>query len=136
MTSYRSVDDTLVQLDELNGSAVQVEGILTTLSNGSVHGYELAHYPRAERQIAHNGGLSYKSGLWLEFGAGSIQPNRSVLTRWVGKRVRVHGVAHRAKYLEASGEPQAMSDPSCWQAHLEVYSVQRVTSEQRGQHRA
>ncbi len=40
MTSYRSVNDTLAKLDELNGSAVQVEGILTPLSDGTIEGYE------------------------------------------------------------------------------------------------
>lgn len=136
MTSCRSVNDTLAKLDELSGSAVQVEGILTTSSIGSMDGYELSHYPSAERQISHNGDPSNQSGLWLEFGTGSIQPDHSVLTKWVGKRVRVHGVAQRAKYLQVPGEPHAMSDHSCWQAHLEVYSVQRVTSEQRRQHSA
>jgi hypothetical protein len=124
------VSDVLERLEDLHGTAVQVEGVLTTSRSGTGGGYELLHYPGAERQEL-NDPQQFK--LWLEFGTGSIKPNNTVLTRWIGKRVRVHGIACRPKYLLNPSVECSMSDPSCWQAHLEVYSVQRVTSEQRRQ---
>lgn len=63
----------------------------------------------------------------------AIQPNRLVLAKWIGKRVRVHGVAYCAKHLRNPEAECFMPDPTCWRAHLEVYSVQRVTTEQRKQ---
>lgn len=131
METYCSVNDTLEKIEELDGVAVQVEGILTELFNGSADGYQLLHYPAAERHAATAGRVLHHVGLWLEFGNGSIQPNRAVLSRWLGKRVRVHAVAHCAKFDQAHDAFHSMADPSCWQPHLEVYSIQRVTSEQR-----
>lgn len=68
--------------------------------------------------------------MYLHFGVGSIQPNTVALAKWVGKRVRVHGIIYSAK---ARGrEFDVLSDPLCvWPVQIEVYSVQRVTSDQR-----
>jgi hypothetical protein len=130
MLTCRSVNETLTQLDELHGMPVEVEGVLDTWSEGTINGYELLHYPKVERRTGADKDPTHQSSLWLHFGIGSIQPNRSVLARWVGKRVRVHGIVYCAKSLNR--EFEALSDPlSIWPVHLEVYSVQRVTSDQR-----
>ena len=138
MSSYLSVNDTLRKLEELCGLPVQVEGILTASYNGTIRGYALLHFPSVERRAFNDESSQVQQvSLWLEFGVGSVQPNRPVLARWLGKRVRVHGIAQGPKYLRSPEVECAMSsDPSCWQAHLEVYSVQRITSEQRKQHGA
>jgi hypothetical protein len=130
MISYRTVGDILERLEELHGMPVQVEGVLTTSRSGVGGGYELLQYPGTERPKLSD---PQQFKLWLEFGTGSIKPNNTVLTRWIDKRVRVHGIACRPKCLLNPAVECSMSDPSCWQAHLEVYSVQRVTSEQRRQ---
>ena len=125
MTSYCSVNDALERLDELLRFPLEVEGILEA-ANPLESGYELLHYPAAERAGGASKDPAHRSSIWLHFGAGSIQPNHGVLAKWIGKRVRVHGVVN--------GPPAftALSDPlGAWPAHIEVYSVQRTTSQQR-----
>lgn len=130
MTQHRSVNETLNHIEQLCGQPVEVEGILNTSFDCSqrIHEYWLLHFPKAERRSDESSYQSRQSGLWLEFGDGSIQPNRSALVRWEGKRVRVHGVVYPAK------PPSALNlfeGNSGYFAHLEVYSIQRVSSEQR-----
>jgi hypothetical protein len=135
MTQHRSVNETLDGIATLHSQPVEVEGILDASFEGSREGYELLHYPKVERrEEGVEGGLACHWSLWLEFGHGSIQPNRLVLDRWKGKRVRVHGVVHASKTLQASWtavDPLSIDPWGIWRAHLEVHSIQRVTSGQR-----
>lgn len=131
MTSPRSVNEVLDQLETEHAAPVWIEGILEALNDGTNDGYELLHYPKAERRT--DGSSRGPIGLWLHFGAGSIQPNRLVLSKWLGKRVRVRGIVRCAGGTRESHTPGALSDPLYWRPHLEVYSVQRVTSEERKQ---
>lgn len=127
---FRTVNDVLDQAIELNGQPVEVEGILTVQPEG----YHLLHFPKSERRDDRtDDGPIYRSSLWLATGSGSLQQNHSVLGRWCGKRVRVHGIVH-----------SSLSQPSqtfhghggygpfgFWPAQVMPYSVQRVTSGQR-----
>lgn len=124
MTQHRSVDDALDHIHELGGRPVELEGILDTSFGWALDRLEywLLHYPKAERRP---GNLSR---LALEFGDGSIRPNPLALARWEGKRIRVHGVVHPPKSPSSSG-PFEGNGAYC--VHLEVHSVQRVSSEQR-----
>lgn len=129
MTHHKSVNDCLDHLADMVGTPLEVEGVLTSTLAGDLRGHEhwLLHYPKAERRSDAAGTPSaQQSRLLLEFGDGSIRPNPDALARWEDKRVRVHGIVRPAK------TPMALSDPSsAYYIHLEVYSVQRVTSEQR-----
>jgi hypothetical protein len=131
MTQHRTVNQTLDQLEELHGQPVEIEGILGIKPEG----YELLHYPKAERRPDNgNEGPIHESSLWLAFGSGSIKPNPSVLSRWEGKRVRIHGVVYSAKSLPVvkGFEGHGGFGPwGFWRAQVEPYSIQRVTSEQR-----
>lgn len=133
MTRCRSVNEALDQIRELGGGPVEVEGILDARRSvdGALrtHEYWLLHYPAAERRPGGGQDRSMQdSRLWLEFGEGSIRPNPRALERWEGKRVRVHGIVHPPK-SPSSIDP--FEGNWVYHAHLEVYSVQRVTSEQR-----
>ena len=130
MTSNRSVNEALDQIESLHGLPVQVEGVLEASNDGAHEGYELLHYPKTERRTEDS---RASVGLWLQFGLGSIQPNRPVLSKWLGKRVRVQGIAYGAECTREPHRAGALSDPLFWRAYLEVYSVQRVTSEERKQ---
>lgn len=130
MTQHISVNDTLDSINELRGSPVEVEGVLDSSFDGCAGRpeYWLLHYPKAERRSAATSPQSTQpSRLWLSFGDGSLRPNPSALTRWEGKRVRVHGIVWPAK---TTGEG-IFEGNSAYHAHVEVYSVQRVASEQR-----
>ena len=129
MTHHKSVNDCLDRLAEMVGTPLEVEGVLTSTPASDLRGHEywLSHYPKAERRPEAPGNSSAQgSRLLLEFGDGSIRPNPEALARWGDKRVRVHGIVRPAK------TPMALSDgSSAYCIHLAVYSVQRVTSEQR-----
>jgi hypothetical protein len=129
MTQHTSVNDCLDRLDGLLDTPLEVEGVLNTTFAGHLdrHEYWLLHYPRAERRPdVHGDPSALGSRLLLEFGDGSIRPNLKAMARWEDKRVRVHGIVRPAK------TPTSMSDPSsAYYTHLEVYSIQRLTSEQR-----
>lgn len=102
MTAPLSVNGVLEELPHLNGSPVEVEGILGVLEEG----YEFSHYPKAEgRPDKTDGPPFYASKIWLAFGMGSVQPNHEVLARWAGKRVRAHGVLHA---------PEVPLNPAVW----------------------
>ena len=90
MTAHRSVNDVLAQLTALDDQPLEIEGILELHAEG----FELLHYPKAEREIGpQDGEHQYQAGVWVAFGSGSLQPNRDALYRWVGKRVRLHGIS-------------------------------------------
>jgi hypothetical protein len=129
MTQHKSVNDCIDGLADMPGSPVEVEGVLNTTVAGHLGTREhwLLHYPKAERRPDASGNPSApRSRLLLEFGDGSIRPNLEALARWKDKRVRVHGIVRPAK------TPMALSDASsAYYTHLEVYSIQRVTSNQR-----
>jgi hypothetical protein len=126
MNSRRSVNEVLDQLVELEGQSMQLEGILEIHTEG----YALKHYPNAERQSEYvEEGLSYQSGIWVEFGNGSIRPNDSVLGRWQGKRVRVYGVIHGVSSL--SSGIGGFGPWGCWPVIIEPASIQRVTAVER-----
>lgn len=128
MTASRSVNEVLDNLVALGGQPVELEGIL------EVHpeGYELRHYPKSERRgEVEAGGASYQPAFWVAFGAGSLRPNRQALARWVGKRVRIHGVVEAPSAPEASGLLGGFGPYGCWLAAIEPYSIQRVTAEDR-----
>lgn len=129
MTQHTSVNDVLDHVAEMLGAPAEVEGVLNASFAGHLgtHEYWLLHYPKTERRSEGGHGQSEKqSRLLLEFGDGSIRPNSAALARWEGKRVRVHGILRPAK------TPAALSDvSSAYYSHLEVHSLQRVTSEQR-----
>ncbi len=128
MTQHTTVNDTIDHIERLCGSPLEVEGVLKA-SPGSVgdREYWLLHYPKAERRSAGNvSQTAHRSGLLLDFGDGSIRPNPVALAQWEGKRVRVHGIVWPAKQSSDFYEGGAAYYP-----HIEVYSVQRVTSEQR-----
>lgn len=129
MKAHRSVHDVLDSLAALDGQAVEIEGVLGT----ETEGYEVLHYPKSQRRAATAAdGPIYLSSLWLEFGTGSIQPNRQALKRWDGKRVRVHGIVHAPEARPATAFGKGGFGPyGFWPAAIEVYSIQRATSEQR-----
>jgi hypothetical protein len=130
MTAHRSVNEILAQLATLNDQPVQVEGILELQSEG----FELLHYPKAERQSGPaEGEHQYQASIWVGFGNGSLQPNTEVLERWVGKRVRIHGVISSYLALPPVGSlgRGGFGPWGFWPAQIEPYSVQRVTAEER-----
>ena len=124
---HRSVNQIFNEFCSTNGSPVEVEGIL----NLQPEGYELLHYPKAERRDSEK---IEGSSVWLVFGNGAIQPNHSALSRWLGKRVRAHGILKTCSNLVESREFHqhgGYGPYGLWLAQLEVYSIQRVTSEVR-----
>jgi hypothetical protein len=131
MTSHCTVNDTLARLDELSGQPLEVEGVLGSSLDDGLGGrhYWLLHYPKAER-APEGRSLPAPSagGLWLAFGDGSLRPNATALARWEGKRVRIHGIAWTPRTSAPAG---GLDDRAAYHPHLEVYSIQRVTSQQR-----
>lgn len=130
MSQHISVNDTLDRISELAGSPVEVEGVLDSSFDGCLgrSEYWLLHYPKAERRTAATTPQSVQpSRLWLAFGDGSLRPNPVALTRWNGKRVRVQGIAWPAR----TASEDLFAGNSVYYAHLEVYSIQRLASEQR-----
>jgi hypothetical protein len=127
----RSVNQLLDELNSVEDAPIEVEGVL----NAQPEGYELLHYPKSERRG--NDEVEepiYRSNVWLAFGNGSLQPNHSALARWLGKRVRVHGIVQTASSPLPSREFHhhgGFGPYGFWLAQLEVYSIQRVTAEAR-----
>ncbi len=132
MAVHRTVHEVLDSLPKLEGQPVELEGVL----GAEPEGYEVLHYPKAERRAnSLDEGPILRSSIWLEFGIGSIQPNRQVLNRWQGKRVRIHGIVHSPEPRPATVFGKGGFGPSgFWPAAVEVYSIQRVTAEQRHEH--
>ena len=128
---HSSVNQLLDDTPSSDGRPVQVEGVL----GAQPEGYELLHYPKAERRANDEvDGPIYRSSVWLSFGNGSIQPNVTALSRWLGKRVRVHGVLMTTANPSPSREFHhhgGFGPYGFWLAALEVYSIQRLTSEER-----
>jgi len=126
MTHPLAINHALDRLAELDGMPIELEGILAV----EPESYQLLHYPQAERRPGYKDGRRiYPPVVVLAFGNGSMQPNRSALTRWLGKRVRVHGVL-RSTLLPRSYENMdvfGLVTP----ASIEPYSIQRLTAEER-----
>ena len=131
MNTTRPVNEVLDRLTELDGKPVLLEGVLQVHEEG----YEVQHYPKAERRPQHAEDChSYQAGIWLAFGNGSIQPNGVALKRWQGKRVRVSGVIRSLASLPSFGGSLGkggFGPWGFWPAEIEAYSVQRVTAEER-----
>jgi hypothetical protein len=126
MTHPLAINHALDRLAELDGMPIELEGILAA----EPEGYQLLHYPKSERRPAYkDGGRSYPPIVVLTFGNGGMQPNESALTRWLGKRVRIHGVLH-STLLPRSYENMdvfGLVTP----ASIRPYSIQRLTAEER-----
>jgi hypothetical protein len=126
MTNPLSINSALEQLGHLDGMPAELEGILAAGGEG----YQLLHYPRSERKADHkHGQQSYEPGVAIEFGNGSLQPNHRALARWLGKRVRVHGLI-RTRLL-----PPAFATMDIfgilWPASIEPFTIQRLTADER-----
>lgn len=124
---HRSVNQAFDEFASTNGSPLEIEGILNLQSEG----YELLHYPKAERR---DSGRVERLSVWLVFGNGAIQANNSALSHWIGKRVRAQGIFKTSANLLPSHEFHhhgGFGPYGLWLAQLEVYSIQRVTSEVR-----
>jgi len=135
MTSPRAVNDIIDNLSELDGQPLEVEGILFRESEG----YQLLHYPKAERKAGPTvGEHTYKAAVWISPGNGSLRLNNDALSRWVGKRVRVHGILQSYTALEFHGfmGKGGFGPWGFWPAQIEPYSIQRVTAEERREHDA
>ena len=126
MTHPLAINHALDKLAELDGMPVELEGILAV----EPEGYRLLHYPKAERRPDYTDGhRSYPPAVVLAFGHGSLQPNQNALTRWLGKRVRVHGVL-RSTLLPRSYEGVDVFG-MVMPASIEPYSIQRLTAGER-----
>ena len=130
MTINRPINEVLDELAALEAQPIQLEGVLEV----SEEGYALKHYPKAERRAGYAAEeCAYQSGVWIEFGNGSIRPNEIALERWQGKRVRVSGVIHGLPSLPSFGAAGkgGFGPWGAWPAAIEAYSIQRVTAEER-----
>lgn len=130
MICTRAVNEVLDQLVTLDGKPTRLEGILEVHDEG----YELKHYPKLGRRPEFTeDSYSYRSGIWVEFGNGSIRPNKAVLACWQGKRVRVTGVVYGLASLSSFGAvgKGGFGPWGFWPAAIEAYSIQRVTAEER-----
>jgi hypothetical protein len=132
MTNPLAVNDALDRIAELDGTPIELEGILGV----EPEGYHLLHYPKVERKPDYLdvSGRSYPPSVILAFGNGSLQPNVDTLSRWIGKRVRVHGVLHSTPLPR--GDEQTILTGLVTPARIEPYSVQRLTSDERRGHGA
>jgi hypothetical protein len=132
MTNPLAVNDALDRIGELDGMPVELEGILAE----EPEGYHLLHYPKLERKPDYFdlSGRSYPPSVVVAFGNGSLQPNDKALSRWVGKRVRVHGVLYSTPLPR--GDERTIFMGLVTPARIEPYSVQRLTSEERREHGA
>jgi len=61
----------------------------------------------------------YSSSVWIAFGMGSIQPNKTALTRWNGKRVYVSGIVYGASDRFGCGHMGG------WPCEIVPYSIER-----------
>lgn len=133
MTNPRAINEVLQHLDSLDGRPVEIEGVLSSESEG----YQLLHYPKAKRRTPFAvDDHTYEPAVWIAPGDGSMRLNTSVLDRWVGKRVRVHGILTSYLSLAPVGSlgRGGFGPWGFWPAQVEPYSVQRVTSEERREH--
>jgi len=113
MTAPMSVNDMADALEALVGQPIEVEGLLQAVWGG----FELRHYPTSRRRAR-------PVDCWLSFGHGSLQPNQLALSRWVGKRVRVHGIVLDPHMPFGHG-------PAQQSVAIQPYSIQRLTAEER-----
>jgi hypothetical protein len=132
MTNPFAVNYALDRIVELDGTPIELEGILAV----EPEGYHLLHYPKVERKPDYFdlSGRSYPPSVILAFGSGSLQPNHRVLSGWIGKRVRVHGVLHSTPLPR--GDEQTVFMGLITPARIEPYSVQLLTADERREHGA
>ena len=131
MTNPLAINQVFERLAGLDGQPLELEGILAVDDSG---GYELLHYPAAERIACFvDGETEYRKAVWLSFGNGSLQPEKGALQRWAGKRVRVHGILHSVGALPIiKGLGKSGFGPwGMWPAEIEAYILQRVTAGER-----
>jgi hypothetical protein len=136
MTSPLTINEVFEQLAELDGQPLELEGILIADDSG---GYEILHYPNSARIPCFiDGETEYRQSIWLAFGNGSLQPNKDALQRWSGKRVRVHGVMRSISTLPTiKGFGKGGFGPwGLWPAEVEAYILQRVSADERREHRS
>ncbi len=130
MTNPLAINLALERHAELDGMPVELEGILVSHTEG----YELVHYPASERTTQFVAGeTDYRPCVWLAFGNGSLQPNHAALTRWCGKRVRVHGIFRSVVDLlfdERLGTG-GFGPWGFWPVEIEPFVLQRVSSSER-----
>jgi hypothetical protein len=132
MANPLNVNEVLDRITSLDGAPVELEGVLAA----EPEGYHLLHYPHSERKpdfvdLSHR---SYPPSVILAFGTGSLQPNQEALSKWLGKRVRVHGILRSTPLPK--GDEQTIHMGLVTPARIEPYSVQRVTAEERREHDA
>jgi len=118
MSNALSVETLIARVSELDGQLVEVVGLLTF----EFEDCSLNHFPRTERhEITEAIDAPYcQSSIWIRFGTGSIQPNRQVLAKWSGKRIRVTGIAQTAKGPDGCGHLGG------WACEIEAYSIELV----------
>lgn len=118
MSKPISVNDAIDRAFELDLQPVEITGLLTF----EMEDCSLQHYPKAEQRVAAvtDEPMHYRSSVWIAFGAGSIQPNSSVLSAWTGKRVRVTGVFRNARDAHGCGQF------GLWGCKIEAYAIERV----------
>ena len=118
MSNFLSVNDAIDRAGELNGKPVEIVSLLTF----EFENQSLGHFPKAgRREITEATDLPYyQSSVWITFGSGSIQPNQEVLTRWVGKRVRISGILH------TSHGPCGCGHFGGWGCEVEAYRIERL----------
>ena len=111
-----TVHELVDRISELHGTLVEVVGLLSF----ELENQALWHFPKAEQRPAPGSGqVVYPSSVWIEFGMGSIEPNKTALTRWNGKRVYVSGFVYGPR-----------NDCGCghfggWPCEIVPYSIER-----------
>ncbi len=113
-----SINELLAHRSELDGKPIEVCGLLTFEFEDT----SLTHFPKAEQREPSDDFTQpyYPSSVWLSFGSGSIQPNKEVLSRWNGKRVRVIGIVRTAKESFGCGHFSA------WECEIEPFTIERI----------
>lgn len=113
-----SVNDVIDRVHELDGMRLKIVGLLTF----EFENHFLGHFPKAERREITEAvdPPFYQSIIWIEFGTGSIQPNYGVLTRWIGKRVRIAGVVRTPK------GPCGCGHFGGWGCEVEADTIERL----------
>lgn len=111
-----SVNELVDRISELHGTPVEVIGLLSF----EFEDQSLWHFPKAERRPAPESGPAfYSSSVWIAFGGGSIQPNKTALTRWNGKHVYVSGIVYGASDRFGCGHMGG------WPCEIVPYSIER-----------
>jgi hypothetical protein len=75
MSTVLSVNEVIDRAGELDGTPVEIVGLLTF----EFENHSLNHFPKAERREITEAvdPPHYQSSVWIAFGTGSIQPNQA-----------------------------------------------------------